>query len=277
MTFRTFPTGGVALFTLEWPWAAMADVLPAWLGWAPAAPDPLWSNLVVQTQPGAAAPHLQVSGVWVGATAGASAQLDRLVTAVGRAPTSRLLSAAAFGHAMYVEAGCSALSQAACHLPAQAAGGTLVRSPSLARSDILNSPLSATGVAAVVAGVDQRQAAGGRGAVAFDALGGAVNRVAPDATAFVHRGALCSVQYSVPFGVGDPAAVISSGQAWLDGWYTSLRPYVSGAAYQNYIDPALVNWADAYYGANLARLRHVKGVWDPDDVFRFAQSIPPGP
>ena len=85
---------------------------------------------------------------------------------------------------------------------------------------------------------------------------------------------MASVQYNVPFTPGTPPAELAASQAWLDSWYGSLQPYMDGQAYQNYIDPALRDWAHAYYGANLPRLKQVKRTWDPDSAFRFAQSIP---
>ncbi len=54
-----------------------------------------------------------------------------------------------------------------------------------------------------------------------------------------------------------------------------MRPYFSGQAHQNFIDPNLKNWKRAYYGENYERLVQVKTRFDPDNRLRFPQGIRP--
>ena len=142
-----------------------------------------------------------------------------------------------------------------------------------AKSSYARRPIAAAGIARLVAAVERRQAqsALGSGAILLDSYGGAINRVAPGATAFVHRDVLFSLQYLAYWGrtAGEAPA-----RAWLRAAHGAVRPFVSGRAYQNYIDPDLAGWERAYYGSNLPRLREVRAAYDPDDLFRFRQSIP---
>jgi hypothetical protein len=53
----------------------------------------------------------------------------------------------------------------------------------------------------------------------------------------------------------------------------ALAPIVGTGAYVNYLNPGQHDWAGAYYGANLSRLRTVIKKYDPDRVFDFPQSV----
>ena len=92
----------------------------------------------------------------------------------------------------------------------------------------------------------------------------------------MHRGSLFLAQYLTRWNEGGSATGASRQHAWLRSLYASLHPYASGQAYQNYADPDLTTWQQAYYGANYARLSQVKAAYDPHQVFRFPQGITPG-
>jgi hypothetical protein len=59
-----------------------------------------------------------------------------------------------------------------------------------------------------------------------------------------------------------------------DRSWTSVHPWGSGRVFQNFADPDLEDWADAYYGPNVDRLVRVKARYDPANLFRFDQSLP---
>jgi FAD/FMN-containing dehydrogenase len=276
-TFTTQPVGQIVLFFLSWPWSQAAQVISAWQSWAPYAPDELWSNLHLAAAPGGSTPSIQVGGTYIGGVSDADAQLENLYAAVGSGPSSSFLESTSWLHAMLVEAGCASLTVNECHLPTQNSQGQLSRASEYAKSDFFTEPLTGHAIGTLLSGVESLQqvngAPGGSGGIAFDALGGAVNRVAAGATAFVHRNALFGAQYTTGWTAGSASAGVGRQHAWLRAFWQSMRPYASGQAYQNYIDPDLTNWRQAYYGANYARLAGIKAAYDPHRLFTFPQAI----
>ena len=278
-SFTTVATPSIVSFALSWPWSAAADVIAGWLSWAPHAPDEIWSTLLLIAHPGgtgAPGPNIRISGVYNGSASAAAGLVNGLISAVGSQPSSNSSYAPPdYLSAMLYEGGCSGLTVDQCHLPTQTAGGQLPRKPAIGASDYVTSPLSQAGIGVVVDFVNQRQAdpTVGEGGAQFDAYGGAINRVAPTATAFPHRNALAGIQRSSSFYMTDSPAVVQAGRSWLDAFTKALRPYVSGGSYVNYEDPDLANFAEAYYGPNLARLQGIKKQADPDRLFQFPQAI----
>ena len=54
-----------------------------------------------------------------------------------------------------------------------------------------------------------------------------------------------------------------------------MQHYVSGQAYQNYVDPQITNWQQAYFGKNYPRLQQVKAQYDPKNLFKHPQGVTP--
>jgi FAD/FMN-containing dehydrogenase len=102
---------------------------------------------------------------------------------------------------------------------------------------------------------------------------GAVNRVAPDATAFMERDASYSVAI---IGVWTDDADHDRCVAWARKVYDDLQPFSTGSVYVNYLgvgdDPERVQ---AAYGANYDRLAAIKQKYDPTNLFRANQNIRP--
>jgi len=108
----------------------------------------------------------------------------------------------------------------------------------------------------------------------FFLLGGVINDRQPDAMAMVHRGYTMLSSIDLEWSATDSAATVSRAQQWLDDFHRQMAAFASPHCYQNFIDRNEADYLNAYYGANLPRLREVKRMYDPENVFNYAQSIP---
>ncbi len=270
LRMRTHAAPACVTGYLRWPWSKAAEAIAAWQEWGPGQPDEIWSSLHLDGAPGGS-PRLSLAAFSLGSYDGLRDAVDRLARRIGPAAEVSLRRHSSYAEAMYAYAGCAGRSRAECHLPGRLPGrderGRLDRETYTARSDFYDRSLSASGVRVLVDRVARLSGTGrgGAGGVALTALGGAVNRVPVTATAFTHRSSRFLAQY------------VASGPLlrtdWLSGLYAALRPYASGAAYQNYADASLSDWRSAYYGPAAPRLAAVKRAYDPHRLFDFPQAI----
>ena len=143
------------------------------------------------------------------------------------------------------------------------------------RSRFVIDPLGEEFAAAALDWLRRWPGTGDGGHVVLFQTGGRINDTAPDATAFVHRDSRWLAVVAASWLEEDQSDVVERALDWQAAVYGELKRHARGGAYQNFTDPALEDWAEAYYGANLPRLRQIKRLVDPDNVFRFPQSIPP--
>jgi FAD/FMN-containing dehydrogenase len=259
ITLRTHPVGDVAYVFCDWPWSQASASVDAWQALAPHAPDALYLLCSLATDP--SGPRVRVFGQLLGGT---ERELRALIAPLAAVPGATISTgSASYLDAQRIWAGCAGETDAACRAFRPARFG--------ARSDYANRAFPLAAITTAIRFIEQRQShGGGTGAFLLDPYGGALNRVAADATAFVHRDQLFSCQY---LAYSQALADVPAADAWLAAFHAAMRPSVSGQAYQNYIDPTLEGWEQAYYASNLPRLRAIKRSYDPHNLFRFPQSI----
>ncbi|WP_447007781.1 FAD-binding oxidoreductase [Saccharothrix isguenensis] len=265
-TFRTVPARPRTHLRMTWDFRHAAALVDWWQRWAPDAPDGVSVELVLL------APE--------------SPDDEPVVVLVGAVPDRDWLGVpAGFGVAPVVAevVDVSPTDAALLHAtPHSAVARDPVSIPlvhdrpgmSTAKTEFFDRPLPDEAVSALLAHFASGRAHGELREVAFTPWRGAYGRVAPDATAFAHRDQAFLVKHTVLVG---PNGAARRGQEVLDrlaAAWAILHPWGTGRVYPNFPDPAQDDWLTAYYGANADRLRAVKSHYDPDDVFRFAQSVP---
>jgi FAD/FMN-containing dehydrogenase len=123
--------------------------------------------------------------------------------------------------------------------------------------------------------VDLVATAPGEGTFSVTALGGAIGRVAEDATAYSGRAAAFDLSTDANW---DDAAEDEAVIAWCRRVMAVVEPDRALGAYANGNSDAGPEESRRIYGdAKLARLAALKRVWDPDNVFHVNPNVAPAP
>jgi FAD/FMN-containing dehydrogenase len=249
LTLQLHPVGPVATTVALLPIDKAREALELYRDLTTGAPDELFVRAVLMTAPPApfvpeelrGRPALLLAGAWIGDLAGAEAGLLPL----SRLPGSR--------------------SDTTTYVDLQRTAAQSF--PGRVRADASSHFLNAVDDGLLDVMVDAARESPDLWVLALQPGGGAVARVAPEATAFPHRrpGYHLHVQ-----GMVRPDDEREVHRAWVDEVEARVRPYVTGMRYGNVAMPRDdTDLASAAYGHNLGRLVALKSRLDPTDLFRY--------
>jgi FAD/FMN-containing dehydrogenase len=112
--------------------------------------------------------------------------------------------------------------------------------------------------------------------VGIEHLGGAISRVAPDATAYFNRHAAHNLLllgfWRVP---ADGADAAERNAIWVRGAWKQLEPFTQGHYVNIANSDSTDNRAHSAYGDNLPRLAAIKKRYDPNNLFHLNANIKP--
>lgn len=263
LEFLTVPEPSATNFHLSWSYDHAADVVEAWHGWAPTGPDELAASLKVTASNDVADPlSVDIYGVLLEGGSDATSTIEALLARVRSDPSSVMQRQMSFPETRRFWADLGAEG----HEAGDDAEPT--EHPYLfCRSEFFGRPLPAEAIAALLETFSRERAPGEARELDFMPWGGAYNRVPTDATAFVHRDELFLLKHSVVVDPSSSAGAKEAAQRQVDASWASVNAWGSGRMFQNFADPDLDAWADAYVGPNRDRLIRIKARYDPSEFF----------
>jgi FAD/FMN-containing dehydrogenase len=270
LTFRTLRAPYATNFHLAWPSSRAAAVIDAWQSWAPAAPEELAASLLI----GAGAelderPSLGVFGVMLGTESDVSGLVEELVGRARSDPESEFRKHMSFRETTRYWGDRAAREPVTAEPP-----GWELRGHRFIKSEFFQRPFSSELIDALLENFVNGRVGGQTRELDFSPWGGGYNRVRADATAFVHRSDRFWLKHATEVQPGASASAKEAAHDWVRRSWATVHPVGTGGVFPNFPDPDLTEWAHAYFGANLNRLLSIKARYDPENVFRFHQSLP---
>ncbi|CAN1290305.1 Berberine bridge enzyme-like 15 [Linum perenne] len=167
-------------------------------------------------------------------------------------------------------------------------GKSLFKNYFKAKSDFVKEPISEIGLE----GIWKRFLEEDSPLMIWNPFGGEMSRISESAIPFPHRkGTAFMIQYLTNWQDGEKS--MERHMDWMRKLYNYMTPYVSmmpRSAYVNYRDLDLgmnkdcntsfieaSSWGHKYFKENFNKLVQVKTKFDPENIFRHEQSIPPLP
>jgi FAD/FMN-containing dehydrogenase len=105
-------------------------------------------------------------------------------------------------------------------------------------------------------------------------LGGAVNRIAAEDTAYPHRDVEFVINVHTRWADAEEDATCIS---WAREFFDAAAPFATGGVYVNFMPTDEMDRTGGAYGPNLNRLTELKRRYDPDNFLSMNQNIPPAP
>ena len=207
----------------------------------------------------ALAPYFMVRGVFNGSEAACRKVLEKLFSVAPDGKQYRDI----WRRGSYLE-----LNQFLFNYPTELPADVPAQARSLAKSHIVERHLTLEECAAMIG--FYRTSRNQDNCIGFEPYGGAINALAPDANAFVHRTASMDV-FLFSFWLQEASRGLAEG--YVGEFDRVLQPLSNGHSYQNYPNRQIEDFGNVYFGTNLPRLLQVKQAYDPDNFFQFPQGL----
>jgi FAD/FMN-containing dehydrogenase len=265
-------------YMLWFTWDDAQRLIEQWQRWAIDSPNDLSASLIVMNPLDPAAgdtPQIFFFGTWYRSPEELDKHLDTVVDAIGVQPAMRSVAEKPLYDATMEYYGCADKTVEESHRVGSNPKATMPRDNFYrTRCRMYGGPVPDATVSRLLETFTADKRDGQYRMLYFETLGGQANTRGRTDTAYVHRttemltgftGTLTNPAYTPE----DATAL----EAWLADGFRELGPGSLPECYQNYMDPALTDWREAYYAENWDRLVEVKNQYDPHRFFHFAQSI----